>query len=238
MTPQTMMQSNSLEPFWGSPPAAWKLGQDEVHVWTAALDQTPDRQETLAATLSRDERLKTSRLYVRRDRDRAIAARGLLRHILATYLQSDPSALAFEYNSNGKPSLASDSIGVRFNLSHSNALFLCAVSRSDVGVDIERVGGLPEADAKAIVERFFTEAEKSSYQAAQGGQRDLAFYKLWTGKEAKAKCSGLGIAQERPVENFEGTMLDLTPAAGYIGSLAVHSPTCRLQTWHWPDQLE
>jgi 4'-phosphopantetheinyl transferase len=204
----------------------------------ASLDQPPKRQDALAATLSREERLKVSRFHVQRDRERAMVARGLLRQILAGYLQCAPCALAFEYNPNGKPSLASNKSGMQFNLSHSDALLLCAVSRCEVGVDLERVGGLPEMDADAIVERFFTEAEKSSYRATSGGRKDLAFYKLWTGKEAIAKCRGHGIAQEGPAENFEGTMLELTPAAGYIGSLAVQSASCRLQTWHWPDALE
>ena len=238
VTLSTMPQPKSLEAFWGLPPREWTLDQDEAHVWMAALDQPPRCQEALANTLSRDERLKVSRFHRPRDRECAMVARGLLRQILASYLQWDPCALAFEYNPNGKPSLASNQGGVKFNLSHSGALLLCAVSRCEVGVDLERLGSLPNSDAEAIVERFFTEAERSSYHAARGGQKDLAFYKLWTGKEAIAKCSGHGIAQERPAENFEGAMFELTPAAGYIGSLAVQSPSCRLQTWQWPDALE
>src|SRR5665213_1782663 len=238
MTSSTMPPPKSFEPFWGAPPGAWTLDPAEAHVWMAALDQSPTRQEALAATLSRDERLKVSRFHRRRDRERAMVARGLLRQSLAAYLQCTPCALAFEYNPNGKPSLASNQGGVKFNLSHSDALLLCAVSRCEVGVDVERVGGLPEMDADAIVERFFTETEKSSYRATSGGGKDLAFYRLWTGKEAIAKCRGHGIAQERPAENFEGTTRELTPAAGYIGSLAVLNPSCRLQTWDWLDALE
>jgi 4'-phosphopantetheinyl transferase len=190
----------------------------------------------LAAILSLEERVKASRVYVRRDRERAIVARSFLRQILAAYLQCTPDSIAFAYTANGKPHLAGDAPALRFNLSHSNALFLCAVSsHCEVGVDVERMGAMPEADAAAIVERFFTEGEKSAYQTAANGQKDLAFYKLWTRKEAIAKCSGWGIAQERGPQNFEGAMIDLTPAAGYIGSLAAQCPSCTVQTWRWPD---
>jgi 4'-phosphopantetheinyl transferase len=188
------------------------------------------------AILSLEERVKASRIYVRRDRERAVVARGFLRQILAAYLQCPADAVAFAYSVNGKPYLAGDAPALRFNLSHANAIFLCAVSsHCEVGVDVERMGAMPEADAAAIVDRFFTESEKSAYQTAANGQKDLAFYKLWTRKEAIAKCSGQGIAQEGVPQNFEGAMIDLTPAAGYVATLAAQCPSCTVQTWRWPD---
>jgi 4'-phosphopantetheinyl transferase len=228
------MQSKTIEHFWGPPPDALKLCQGEVHVWAASLDQPSAHQFSLAGILSIEERLKASRLVIPGDRARAVAARGFLRQILASYLQCEAASIEFEYNPNGKPSLVRGQSGPRFNLSHSNALFVCAVSsQSEVGIDVEQVGGMPDSDASAIVERFFSEIEKSAYRTSKDDQKQLAFYRLWTRKEAIAKCSGQGIAEERPPQTFDGVIIDLTPAAGYIGSLAVETPSCTLQTWCW-----
>jgi 4'-phosphopantetheinyl transferase len=227
------------EPFWGSAPSAWKLEPDDVHVWSAVLDQPPTRLLALDSVLAPEERLKISRLHRARDRERALAARGFLREILASYLQLVPAAIRFHYGTNGKPSLADGQGSLQFNLSHAGALFLCALSSScEVGVDVEQTGNIPAGDTEAIAQRFFTEEEKADYREASDDQKQVAFYKLWTRKEAIAKCLGHGIAQERSVEGFKGAIIDLTPAAGYIGSLAVQSGACRLQTWHWPDSPE
>src|SRR5207248_6265353 len=66
-----------------------------------------------------------------KDRDAFTAARGMLRGILGRYLDYPPGALRFDYTVHGKPSLPGELGGdrLRFNLSHSHGLALCAVDR-------------------------------------------------------------------------------------------------------------
>ena len=76
-----------------------------MQVWRAALDVSPGRLAALAGTLAADERARAERFRSPTDRTRFIVARGLLRAILARYLDRDPAAIAFRYNAYGKPSV-------------------------------------------------------------------------------------------------------------------------------------
>ncbi len=76
---------------------------------------------------------------------------------------------------------------IRFNLSHSGSLALCAVSDGEVGVDMETV-----RPRRAGLPRFaLTPAEYAEY--LQNGGTWEAFYTLWTRKEAWYKYTGEGI---------------------------------------------
>lgn len=76
---------------------------------------------------------------------------------------------------------------VRFSLSHSRTLCLCALGEAEVGADIEvihpRRPGLP---AYALDERELDWFRRR-------GERWEDFYALWTMKEARVKCTGEGL---------------------------------------------
>ena len=75
-----------------------KLGDHEVHVWRAALDLQPVHLESLQRTLTASERERAKRFFFQQGRDRFVAARGLLRTILARYLDMDTGQLRFSDN--------------------------------------------------------------------------------------------------------------------------------------------
>jgi len=68
-----------------------------VHVWRATA--CPSRQilDQLMLTLSEDEQDRVARLRFDHHRSRAIASRGILRSILARYLNCDPETVQFQY---------------------------------------------------------------------------------------------------------------------------------------------
>ncbi len=76
---------------------------------------------------------------------------------------------------------------IRFNLSHSGGLALCAVGSARVGADIEevrpRTKGLP---------RFALHPEEYRRFEDEGGSWE-SFYTLWTQKEAWCKYTGRGL---------------------------------------------
>src|SRR5882672_6016741 len=114
---------------WPLPPARCSLGASDVHVWAAHLDLNLEALARLAAILSEEEQQRAARLRFERHHNRFIAARGILRSLLATYLDYAPDLLQFGYGPNGKPALSGPfaSSGLSFNLAHSENLALIAV---------------------------------------------------------------------------------------------------------------
>ena len=128
----------------------------------------------------------------KRDRHKFAAARGILRELLARYLNREPALLRFAYNENGKPALADGDRGViEFNLSHSHDRVLYAFTlRGRVGVDVERIR--PAALDAKIAERFFSNKEAAALAALPEADRCQAFFLYWAAKEAYIKARGRG----------------------------------------------
>ena len=194
-----------------------------VQVWRADLDRPPVGREVLARTLSEDERARAARFHRPRDRDRFIAARGLLRVLLGNALGCPPQALRFRYNLYGKPALAADSDGARlgFNLSHSDgaALFALAWSR-DAGVDIECIR--PQCAAESLAERYLPASQAAALRSLPPARRPAAFAQAWVRREAHLKALGTGFsASSLPPDHRRWTCLDLYVGPGYRAALVV-----------------
>ena len=125
---------------------------------------------------------------------RYASGRGRLRELLAAYVRDEPAALELDEGPNGKPELRTGDL--RFNLAHSEGLGLCAVSRGDVGVDVEVVAGRRRPDWRAIAERFFHEDELTGLGALADEPGWREFLRVWTLKEACLKATGLGLATD------------------------------------------
>src|SRR5256884_304558 len=140
-------------------PSSFQLASDEVHSWCASLDVPAETSARLCATLTPDERARSARFQFERDRQRFIAARGVLRDLLGRYLRTQPSQINFVYNAFGKPDLGPEFANrLKFNLSHSAGFALIAVATaSDVGVDLEYIRA--QSDYAEIARRFFSAAE-------------------------------------------------------------------------------
>ena len=231
------------------------LDGDEVHVWRAASDATEGRLEELSQSLGADERARAERFAFRRDRDRFIVRRGLLRAILGRYLSVDPARLQFDYGASGKPALARrwGGMQLRFNVSHSAGLVLYAMTRGrEVGVDLEQIR--PAVAHERVAEHFFSPREVAALRALPVQTQPEAFFACWTRKEAyvKAKGDGLPLGLDR----FEVSLVPGEPAAllrtagdageasrwwlqalapgrGYAAALAVEGHASRLTCRPW-----
>ncbi len=181
------------------------LALDEVRAWIVDLDaglrpgQDVDSTEPGAelAILSDDERARAARFVRARERRRFVRCRAALREILGRLLDEPATSLRFRTAAVGKPELDrepdTDRPALRFNVSHSAELGLIAVCRGrEVGVDVERVR--PMAEAGRIVASFFSAAELAEFDAILEEDRDQAFHRGWTRKEAVLKGSGMGLA--------------------------------------------
>jgi 4'-phosphopantetheinyl transferase len=188
-----------------------QLSRDELHVWAAALDIAPQQVGQFRETLSPDERSRADRFYFERDRRHFITARGILRTIIASYLEITPSALQFSYNEFGKPELEeSHKIGdLKFNVSHSGGLALVAVAMArEVGVDLEAIDRSVQIDE--LARHFFSANENASLSRLAPSQRFAGFFNCWTRKEAYIKARGMGLSI--PLDSFDVSLNPGDPA--------------------------
>lgn len=216
---------------------------NRVQVWCAWLADFVGFRETLAATLSPDEKSRASRFFHLIDGERFVLRRGLLRYILGSYTGFPPSRLRLNYQGNGKPVLAPLPAGrsLQFNLSHSNGVAVYAVAQcGEVGIDVEQVRDL--TDWLGIVQEHFSKREQDVMLGIPETLRLEAFYRGWTRKEALLKATGQGIGgglsqievslePNKParIKRIEGsttlasewTITDLPTFPGFVGALAV-----------------
>jgi 4'-phosphopantetheinyl transferase len=172
----------------------WSIDDGEVHLWRARLDRAESEVSEASAVLSADEleRAERGSSVVRR---RRILSRSALRQTLARYLGVAPEAVSFTYGAFGKPRLRSGGTsppGLHFNLSRSDDYCLIGVSRSELGVDVERLE--PRADLDELAGRYFAPAESATIHRLEGESKTRAFFRCWTCKEAVLKALGSGLA--------------------------------------------
>lgn len=168
------------------------LTDSELHLWR--IDLTRDAPQV---TLSPDEMQRAERLKLSVKREQFIRSRAWMRYLLSLYVGAAPSALRFLYGEYGKPALELESLpSLQFNLAHCETRAVLVVMRDvPVGVDIERVR--PTLSFDAMMQMSFTLVERVNVLS----QPDpcLAFYRVWTRKEAVVKCVGSGF---RDVSRF------------------------------------
>ena len=238
------------EPSWHSPPSNLVLSKDVVHIWRADLNLPESVIKSLAKTLVPDEHNRADRFYFERDRKHFIAGRGILRSILGRYLNLEPAQLEFSYGSRGKPALANLDMGetLSFNLSHSHELALYAIAHTSwVGIDLEHIR--PMDKVEQLVKRFFSAREYAVICSLPDDQKQEAFFRAWTCKEAYLKAIGDGLPGLDGVEvsltpgeptallSIQGdeeaasrwSVSQLIPAPGYMAALAVEGRSWSLE---------
>jgi 4'-phosphopantetheinyl transferase len=201
------------------------LGPDEIHVWRIDLHVSQGYLDQLFYLLSEDEKNKAKRFRSIKTRNAFIVRRGSLRILLSRYLGVDARDLHFTYNAFDKPILASlsESYGLYFNVSHTHEIALIALSRHEVGIDIERVD--THYPCLTIAEEFFAAHEVSALRALPLSEVAHTFFRYWTAKEAVAKAIGQGLSI--PLENIQLEFFGGRTA----GHANVLFPTC--DVWHF-----
>ena len=233
---------------WLFPPKPPVLAENELHVWRASLDLSPDVIERFQITLSEHEKERAQRFLVPQARERFIAGRGILRELLGRYLALAPEEIEFQYGPDGKPSLsAGHNSAIRFSVSHSQDMALFAMAAgSEVGVDIEAM----KADFRGmqIASHFFSDEEVASLARLEQKSATEGFFACWTKKEAyvKARGKGLGIPlrsftvkfaeDKQGLQDEEGkawSCYTLTPSPEFSGAVVVAGEDWKLRYWEW-----
>ncbi len=175
-----------------------------VTVWRIALDPARAPGAEAVAELSEEERARAARFATDALRNRWLHGHVATRRILARELGVAPSSIVYGAESAGKPFLATPAgSGIECSFSDSGELALLAVGRHGaLGVDVEV--HRPLADLDGMAERFFAPAEQAALFALRESEREAAFYRLWTRKEAYIKALGTGLGH--PLSRFVMTL--------------------------------
>jgi 4'-phosphopantetheinyl transferase len=167
--------------------------QPTVELWWGSVAAAVPHLPALLDLLDADERCRADRFRVEAGRQRFVAARAMLRRLLAGRLDVPPQSIRLATGPRGKPALADPTAGApHFNLAHSGDLAAVALASRELGVDVEALRPFPRAGRFAA--RFFAPSEQSWLLAKPEGERGHAALKLWTFKEAYLKAVGSGIA--------------------------------------------
>ena len=225
---------------WPAGDGAPKFAESEIHVWRIELGDVD--LDAAADVLDSEERERARRLRVPAAHRRFVASRAALRKILGRYVGARPETVAFSYGPAGKPRLERTA-ELRFNLSHSGDLALCAIRvGGEVGVDVEAIR--PLRDASRLVQRHFSSGEREAWKDLRPGRRLEGFYRTWTRKEAMLKSVGLGLTY--PLERVDtcGGVLAgepcwvsaLDPGPGYTAAVAADERPEGLIRWSWSEK--
>jgi 4'-phosphopantetheinyl transferase len=236
-------------------PSLEALSQDDVHVWVASTETAPAALDELLGLLSDVELARADRLKFETHRLRFLTGRAIRRRILSVYTGQPARELVFETGPRGKPELAGQGIdGIRINDSESDGLAVYAVARGRaIGVDVERLREVSDADR--LIESFASPRERASFSRIPPPERQAAFLRWWTAKEAFVKALGEGlyrpldsfsisfedgatpqldvVSEQMPTESRDWYIEGLQPKPGYVACVVVEGSRPRLTLRSW-----
>lgn len=227
------------------------LPSTHVHVWRASTGLSPSGVQQAFSLLDSGERRRAEAFRLDAHRNAYIAAHAALRGILAQYIPSSPSEMRFKVGRHGKPLIeqCEENLNCHFNLSRTTDLVVVAVSRTEVGVDVEYVREIPELEA--IAQTCFSQPEQAALRSAPDAKRLQSFFANWTRKEACVKAHGRGLSI--PLSSFDTSMAsgagtpvrisagdaavwrlcNLELPLGYAGALASNPRACDVFYRDW-----
>jgi 4'-phosphopantetheinyl transferase len=185
-----------------SEPRCWERLLSEVHVWPLAARgmRSCATNARWLPVLSNEECLRYERLPAGSAKENYLAARILCRTTLSRYCDVSINEWRFDSGPYGKPTISSpgEFATLRFNLTHTDDLILCAVTRAgDIGVDVENTARA--VDVSSMARHYFSPDEQARLAVLPPRRRAERFFEQWVLKEAyvKATGNGLGNSPER-----------------------------------------
>jgi 4'-phosphopantetheinyl transferase len=176
------------------------LAPGEVQVRHFILDVDADTEAALVRMLDDEERRRAERFRFEEHRRRFVVRRGMLRLVLSRHTGTGPEMLRFARGAGDKPALAGpEGNMLKFSASSSGGLGAVAVARDrELGLDLEQIR--PNGDHNLIASSEFSAEESDWLRQLPEAKRLVAFYQLWTCKEAYLKGKGVGLTV--PLNDF------------------------------------
>ncbi len=171
----------------------WHLSKGDIHIWSFRRQPGAIASRQLKTWLSSDELERANRFVTQELQEGFMCSRAYLRAVLSKYLFVHPADVVFKLGLYGKPSIANEE-RLRFSFSHSGGMNLLAVSaHADLGVDVEKIRTVPNINEIAL--RVCQTDEAMALNSLADDQKQEAFFRLWTAKEAFVKATGQGLSR-------------------------------------------
>lgn len=237
-------------PVWQPADHHTPLGDADVDVWRIVAQNDVGAIAIAHPAFTESERARARRYRFDRDRIAFLRGRLALRGILAGTIGCEPAEVRFLEGAGDKPTLPAE-YRCFFSFSRSSGQALCAVTRvGPVGIDIEAerpLSGLEDLARDVLAPR-----ELDELWALPSDERQAAFFRVWTRKEAYLKGIGVGLTGD--LESFRtplrasepAAILDsggrpndrwhlhaFAPAPGYHAALSIDAPAAELRFWQW-----
>jgi 4'-phosphopantetheinyl transferase len=173
-----------------------QLRAGQVDVWLASLSQASCSEvSSYLQLLSEPEKARLQRFAVKDAAFQYLVTRALVRTTLSRYAEVPAQAWEFETNTYGRPHISrpQEWRHLRFNLSNTTGLVVCAISMdSEIGVDVENVAR--PVDADALAPSVFAAAELTDFRSSKPENQRERFFSYWTLKESYIKARGMGLS--------------------------------------------
>lgn len=118
-----------------------------------------------------------------------IHAHRLLRECLKPYGINYTESTPIVKGRYGKPMLE-EHPEIHFNLSHADGIAACIVNDKECGIDCEKI----RCFRPNILKKILSEQEQMWFGSVSDDEKNLAFFRLWTLKEAYIKAIGMGLS--------------------------------------------
>ncbi|MDP4207807.1 MAG: 4'-phosphopantetheinyl transferase superfamily protein [Bacteroidota bacterium] len=188
---------------------------NQVHIWK--IDMTSEAEDFSGARelLSEDEHKRADKYKFQHHQNHFVRRRYLLRNILSKYCHCKPDEIKFKYNTFGKPFIDMPGLdSIFFSTSFSaDLLLVCVASKTPPGIDIEKKQKLTDIGLVA----FDNFSRLELYEFRESTDKETAFFKIWTRKEAFVKAIGEGL--HFPLNSFslrEGSVVEIDNLASNL----------------------
>jgi 4'-phosphopantetheinyl transferase len=182
---------------------AGEIREDSLDLWRVQVSENDALNSDLFTLLDAHEKDRCHRFRRVEDKKRFICAHAALRTILSRYLNIHPAEMEFgESMPAGKPMLqGKGKERLQYNISHSGGWVMIAVSKHEVGIDVEFMN--PSVEFRNIAPSVLSSVEMDFLKRSPDPEK--TFYLLWTRKEALLKGSGKGLTDNlSDVPSLEG----------------------------------
>lgn len=179
-----------------------KLSNNDLILIKAYTDKL--LEEKLFSYLTEEEIIKSKDYKSEIAKINYLVSRAILNLSLKGLLEKGINDLIVKRDKNNKPYLE-NTIGLKFNISHTEGLVLLAFSKREVGIDVEKINF--KFEFKDILENCFTRDEIINID-----NNIISFYRYWTAKEAYLKCDGIGLIRnlkEIEIISFENEFIKI-----------------------------
>lgn len=153
--------------------------------------------------LDENEVERVGKFLMEDSRHDSLITRAFVRTLLSYYTDGAayvaPSDWQFKKGHKGKPEIVCPPLPLKFNLSHTDGLIVCAVAlRVDLGVDVEFIHR--KTRFLNIAKHKFAPTEIANLESTPERYQRSRFFDYWTLKESYIKAIGLGLSV--PLDDF------------------------------------